>query len=133
MKRWLVVGVAAVGVFLMGVVAGSALNRGYANQLRNLCLGLVEDPHAHAMVTMRLIASGRTDSVYDLAEHEIVTCAMPPRPQGVSTEADAAAASAAQRCAGFLKAFYSGYPDRKANFERRKPDDARQLGLASGP
>jgi hypothetical protein len=39
----------------------------------------------------------------------------------------------AHPCADYLKAFYSHHPDRQADFVRRKPDEARQLGLASGP
>jgi hypothetical protein len=125
MRRWLVVGVAAVGAFLIGGVAGSALSRAHAKQLWGLCRGLFEDHHNHAILTMELIASGRTDSVYDLAEDEIVLCALPPIPQERSHDS--------QRCADTLKAFYSRYPDRKANLERRKPDEARHFGLAAGP
>jgi hypothetical protein len=128
--RWLAVGVAAVGVFFIGGEAGVALSIGRANQLRNICLELAQDRDISAMLTMELIASGRTEELYDSSEDELVKCAIPPSRSAAKSQA---VSQAAKRCVVSLKVFYSRYPDRKANLERRKPDVARELGLATGP
>jgi hypothetical protein len=124
MKRWLVI-CAAVGLFVLGVVSGVLLeNRAKAQFYREICLAPFVHHATDGLFTMMLIAEGRSESVYDLAEGASLLC-VAPKPEQRSREMIT--------CARNLKAFYDKYPERKANLERSHPAEAARLGLAATP
>jgi hypothetical protein len=126
MKRRLLISTAAVGIFALGAFAGSFLeNRAHSQMYRTMCLAPFVESGSEGLLTMNLLAQGRVDSAYDLAEDRALLCAalvnaVHPSPAMVS-------------CAANLRGFYDRYPDRKANLERQHPAAAKRLGVVASP
>ena len=125
MQRWLTIS-AAVGLFATGVVAGSWLEiRAHAEMYRTMCVSLFTEHGSDALFTMGLLAQGHAESVYDLAEGTALLCTAQLKSEHSTPEI--------RKCVADLKAFYDVYPERKANLERRHPQEAQRLGYGASP
>jgi hypothetical protein len=128
MKRWLAVAFGSAVIFALGVFLGVHLEYQANTRLNRTMYLLLADNLGHhgreALLTMTLLASGRTDAAYDLAESAALVCGPP-----LSLENRKRSDADLLDCSGRLREFYNHFPERKAELVRRNPFDAQRLGF----